>query len=48
MKLKYYQTAVRYKNKMDDFHGWGVAAQYCTKRHYEPSFFAHKVKKKLN
>jgi hypothetical protein len=22
MKLKYYQTAVRYKNKMDDFHGW--------------------------
>lgn len=27
MKLKYYQTAVRYKNKMDDFHGWGVAAQ---------------------
>lgn len=29
MKLKYYQTAVRYKNKMDDFHGWGVAAQIC-------------------
>ena len=27
MKIKYYQTAVRYKNKMDDFHGWGVAAQ---------------------
>ena len=27
MKIKYYQTAVRYKNKMDDCHGWGVAAQ---------------------
>ena len=27
MKLRYYQIAIRYKNKMHDFHGWGVAAQ---------------------
>ena len=27
MKLRYYQIAIRYKNKMHDFHGWGVSAQ---------------------
>ena len=27
MKLRYYQIAIRYKNKMHDFHGWGVAVQ---------------------
>lgn len=25
MKLKHYQIATRYKNKMDDFHGWGCS-----------------------
>ena len=33
MKLKYYQTAVRYKNKMDDFHGWGFDNSHKTTRH---------------
>ena len=27
MKLRYYQIDIRYKNKMHDFHGWGVAVQ---------------------
>jgi len=29
MKLRYYQIAIRYKNKMHDFHGWGVAVNLC-------------------
>ena len=29
MKLRYYQIDIRYKNKMHDFHGWGVAVQIC-------------------
>jgi len=27
MKPRYYQKDICYKNKMDDFHSWGVAVQ---------------------